>query len=74
MPEERFDHSLIRDVDIALDHLLDAVEDIIKKHGEDKVPEIKEILEGLYDAYTFIEQALDIEQYLKDLEGDNDAE
>ena len=68
MPKERFDHSLIRDVDIALDHLLDAIEDIIKKHGEDKVPEIKGVLEGLYDAYTFVEQALDIEQYLKDLE------
>ena len=71
MNEEKFDHSLIRDVDIALDHLLDAVEDIVEKHGEDKVPEIKEILEGLYDAYTFVEQTLDIEQYLKDLEGDN---
>ena len=71
MPEERFDHSLIRDVDIALDHLLDAIEDIVEKHGEERVPEIKEILEGLYDAYTFVEQVLDIEQYLKDLEGDD---
>ena len=52
-------------------HLLDAIEDIVEKHGEDKVPEIKEILEGLYDAYTFVEQTLDIELYLKDLEGDD---